>query len=467
MKILRFEFLIVLSVLFSGCSSTLNIIKYTIPEITDTKIFPADTVHKSTSPFSFAKVENQELPPAYLWAMGKRVSSDQSVEEFLENNASTAFIVIRNDTILYENYFDEYSRTNYSQVFSVTKSVVSALVGIAVSEGYIQSIHQPVSDFLPYFKQKGREAVTLNHLLQMTSGLAFNDYITLGKLLNLYYSKNQEEIVRKVKMQQEPGMKFAYKSIATQVLGMCLEKATCTRITDYLEEKLWGPLGMEHDATFALEDKNGMAKMYGGLTASAVDLAKLGRLYLNNGNWNGKQIIPEEWIEATRTADTTNGCSKNYSYCWWLDTYPREVGYCSNDLFAGGFRGQVIYVNPDNNTIIVRIGKKEKGVEWPKSMSKLALLNDKNYLEECDLSYTSLEGKYKNKSGKSFTVKYLDNVLILEDFDVSDKIELHRDTNISFINREKQLKVIVDYKDQHIKGLFIENKEDADFLIKI
>lgn len=468
MKILRFEFLIGLLSLFllSSCSSALNFLKYNVPKITDAEIFPADTVEKSTHPFSFAKVDNQDLPPAYLWAIGKNtnVRHNTSVEDFLDKNATTAFLVIRNDTVLYEKYFDGFSRDHYSQVFSVTKSVVSALVGIAISEGYIKSVDQPVSDFLPYFKDKGRDRITLHHLLQMTSGLAFSDYKNLGKLLNLYYTKDQESLVRRIGLRHEPGTHFAYKSIATQVLGMCLEKATGRRFADYLNEKLWEPLGMEHDATIALEDKGGDAKMYGGLTASAIDLAKLGRLYLNKGNWNGKQIIPEEWIDATISSDSTDGSSWRYSNCWWLDTYPRVVGYCENDFFAGGFRGQVIYVNPNDNTIIIRIGWRESGVEWPHSLSKLSLLNAEDAEDEHSLA--KLEGKYKSESGKSFGVHWLNNLLVLEDFEVSKKVQLHKDTDISFVNPGKNLTVIVDYRGHEVKGLFVENNGEAMFIRK-
>lgn len=455
------------SLFVSGCSSTAGIFKYTIPDITDVNIFSTKAIHKSGNSFSFQKGENQTLPPVIFWANSRKVDENTSVEHFLEKNGTTAFLVIRNDSILYEKYFDGYSREKISQVFSVTKAVVSALVGIAIAEGHIQSIDQPVSDFLPYYKDKGRDKLTLNHLLQMTAGLSFSDYKTLGKLLNLYYTKNQASLVEHIGQKYDPGTKFAYSSIATQVLGMCLEKAVGITVPEYLEEKLWEPLGMEYDAKFALDNDKGTAKMFGGLSASAVDLAKLGRLYLNNGNWNGKQLIPEEWVLASRQADTTNGRSRRYSYCWWLDTYPREIGYCENDFFAGGFRGQVVYVNPNDNTIIVRLGKKENGIYWPHAISKLALLQEceNNMCATEDL--VSLEGSYKGKNGNSLNLKWLDEILVLEDILIPDKIELKRTGKNSFTNKDRNLKITIDFRDKHIKGLIVEQGEKAVFLEKI
>jgi CubicO group peptidase (beta-lactamase class C family) len=376
--------------------------------------------------------------------------------------------VIRNDTILYEKYFNGYSREKQSQVFSVTKSVTSMLVGIAIAEGCIKSINQPVSDFLPYFKDGARDKLTLNHLLQMTAGMP-SDYKSLGKLLNLYYTKSQERFIQRLKPKRAVGTEFAYSSAATQILGMCLEKATGRRFADYLEEKLWKPMGMEYDALVALDKPGGEAKMFGGLTASAVDLAKLARLYLHNGNWNGKQLIPESWVLAARQADTVDGRSSRYAYCWWLDTYPRRVGYYDNDFFAGGFRGQIVYGNPNDNTIIVRLGKREKGVFWPHAISKLSLI------QECEkgscktLDLMALEGKYKSKNGKFFDLKKLDDVLVLEDINTAEsgKIELLRDSNISFTNKDKDLKIIVDYRNQQVKGFFLEGPRGSQFFEKI
>lgn len=452
-----------------GCSSARYFLRYNIPNVTDTKIFPSDTVHKADEPFTFCQTENRELPPAFFWANGKKVSAQTTAEQFLEENSTTALLIIRNDTILYEKYFDGYYRGHTSQVFSITKSVTSMLTGIAIAEGYFKSADQPVSDFLSGFSQGKKGKLTLNHLLQMTAGYP-SDYRSWGKLANLYYTSEQAKFVRRLKQRSEPGEEFSYSSAATQILGMCLEKATGRRFADYLEEKLWKPLGMEYDAHVALDKRGGDAKMYAGLAASAVDLAKLGRLYLNNGNWNGRQLVPQEWVLASRCADTTNGRSRRYAYGWWLDTYPRLVGYCDNDFFAGGFKGQVMYVNPNDNTIIVRLGKREKGVFWPHAMSKLALIQEcqDNGCDAIDLLV--LEGNYKSKNGTSFNLKSMNDRLVLENFHApgyARLVELIRESNISFCNKNKELKIIVDFRNRQVKGFFLEVQGQAEFFEKI
>jgi len=458
------------SLLISGCGSAGYILKYNVPNITDARIFPTDTVHNSSEHFTFHQAESQPLPSVAFWANGRKVPADMTPEEFLEENATTALLVIRNDSILYEKYFDGYSRDKTSQVFSVTKSVTSMLVGIAISEGYIRSIDQPVSDFLPYLKDNRVKNLTLNHLLQMTSGLP-SDYNSLAKLLKLYYTSDQEDFIRKVKPRNEAGTGFAYSSASTQILGMCLERATGKRFAEYLEEKLWKPMGMEYPAQVALDRREGEAKMFGGLTASAVDVAKLGRLYLNNGNWNGRQLVPENWVLAARQADTTNGRSRRYAFCWWLDTYPRKVGYSENDFFAGGFKGQVLYVNPNNNTIIVRLGKRERGIFWPHALSKLSLIQECQQNGCAAIDLLSLEGSYKSKNGKYFNLKKLDDLLVLEDFQTPEKkthLEFQRDSNISFINsKDREVKLIVDFKNQAVKGFFLERPSGSEFFEKI
>ncbi len=456
-----------MALFLTGCSSASYLLRYTVPEITDVNIFATQTIQKPQQSFSFAKIENQPLPEAASWVLGKTPDAGVALEDFLRKSGTTAFVVIKNDTIIYENYFQGYSREKLSQVFSITKSVISALVGIAIKDGYIKSIHQPVSDFIPEFSKNGRNKLTLNHLLQMTAGLSSADYQTPGKLLNMYYTANQQGLVKNIRQKYLPGTRFAYSSAATQILGMCLEKAIGRKSTDYLEEKLWKPLGMEHDAKFALEQEGGDAKMYGGLAAAAIDLAKLGRLYLNNGNWNGEQIIPEDWVQISRVADTTEGRSRRYSYCWWLDTYLREVGYCDDDFFAGGYRGQVVYVNPDDNMIIVRLGKRESGIEWPQSLSKLALMRECDGASCSQIDLLTLEGKYKSKNGKAFDLKLLNNILVLEDYDVDGRIELLQDSQNRFVSKQKDFRILVDFKNDQVKGIFVEGRDKELFFQKI
>lgn len=448
----------------SGCA----VLKYNVPDISDYRIFKTETIQKSEVPFHFIRVENSTLPDEFLWTISKKphVYYDyKSPEEFLEAYGTTSLIIIRNDSILYEKYFNGFTPNDIQTVFSVTKSFAAALTAIAIEEGYIKDVHQPVSDFIPEFKQKGREKMTINHLLQMTSGVAEKDFKNLGKLLGFYYCNDQTKRCQQIKMRYQPGTRFQYSSMTTQILGICLERATGKRFSQYLEEKIWKPLGMEHDALIALDQK-GVAKQFGGLAANPMDLARFGRLYLNKGRWNQQQIISEQWITATQTRDTSEGRSHLYSHCWWLDTYPSENHFDKTDLFAGGFRGQVIYVNPNNNTIIVRTGKREGGIHWGKSLSKLSYfpINNTNAVVN-EENIASLVGNYKNKYGREIRLSTREGKVILKDNDT--EIELEQSSAVTFKDKKNERRLLIEFRrDNKINGLILEANGESYYFSK-
>ena len=162
-----------------------------------------------------------------------------------------------------------------------------------------------------------------------------------------------------MKLEIEPGDRFAYSSGSTQLLGLVLERALKNKtISSYLEEKIWQPLEMEFDASWSLDrKKNGLEKTFCCINARARDYAKIGRLYLNKGKWNDKQIVSENWVAQSTKIDTTNNSSLRYQYQWWL---PSQTG----DFAAQGILGQYIYVNPEKNLIIVRLGKGVGFTDW-------------------------------------------------------------------------------------------------------
>jgi len=202
----------------------------------------------------------------------------------------------------------------------------------------------------------------IENLLQMTSGIKFNeDYSNpFSNVSTLYYGTNIKKAMSKMKLESEPGKEFKYVSGNTQMLGLALENViTGESITEYFQEKLWQPLGMEFEASWSIDrEKNGVEKTFCCINAAARDFAKIGRLYLNKGKWNGKQVISENWITNSTKIDTTFGSPWNYQYNWWL---PTKTG----DFMAHGKGGQYLYVNPDKNLIIVRLGIKSEDIDWP------------------------------------------------------------------------------------------------------
>lgn len=449
---------------FSSCS----LLRYNVPNVTDFKIFNTAEIQKSSNPVFFPKTNtNSILPDEFLWAVANKEENTYfeyiSPEQFMAKHGSNSLLVLRNDTILYENYFNGYKADSLQTVFSITKAFAGALTAIAIEEGFIKSVHQPVSDFIPQFKDKGREKMTINHLLQMTSGVKENDFKDLVKLGFFYYAKNQNEYCENIKMRYQPGTKFQYSSLTTQILGICVERATGKTFAQYLQEKIWQPLGMQNTAQVAL-DKAGIAKQFGGLAMTPIDLLKFGKLYLQNGQWNGKQIIPESWVKATAVRDTTEGRSILYSHCWWLDTYPEEDKFSRNDFFAGGFHGQIIYVNPNNNTVIVRTGSKDGDVHWGKSLSKLSHFPIERFPVLTEERIAALDGSYKNQFGNEIKISYKGGKVILRDND--EEFEMERSSDVTFFNKKTGRKMLVELKKNEIKGLIVEAGNKSYFFSK-
>jgi CubicO group peptidase (beta-lactamase class C family) len=237
----------------------------------------------------------------------------------------------------------------------MAKSITSILIGCAIDEGLIKSVEEPITKYIPELTKNGFNKVTIKHLLQMTSGIKF------------YYGLNLRKEIGKMKLRTEPGKEFDYVSGNTQLLGLVLERSLKNRtITQYLQEKIWKPLGMEYDASWSIDrKKNGLEKTFCCLNARARDFAKIGRLYKNKGNWNGKQIVSQRWVEESTRLDTSEGSANFYQYQWWLPT-PNE------DFMAEGILGQFVYVNPTKDLIIVRLGKKEGKADWWTIFTSLA-----------------------------------------------------------------------------------------------
>jgi CubicO group peptidase (beta-lactamase class C family) len=458
-------FWLLVSSVFVSCKAII----YNVPNVTDYKIFNTKTISCAKNPTIIPKsLEQVQLPDYKLWAISKddkKVYKAKTPEEFFIENGTLSLIIIRNDTIVYENYFNGFKSDEIHTIFSVSKSFLSTLTGIAINEGFIKSVDQPVSDFIPAFKKNGKEMLTINHLLQMTSGVNEADYDDLLKLASFYYAKDQNKKCEKTKMRFKPGTKFQYSSVTSQILGMCVEKATGRKLEDYLKEKIWEPLGMEFKVLIST-DKKGNPKYFGGLSANPKDLAKLGLLYLNKGNWNGKQIIPEDWINATEKRDTCEGKSTSYSNCFWQNTYPVEDYFKKSDFYAKGFGGQIVYVNPENNTVIVRTGTREVDVRWGKSLSKLSHFPFKNKEVSQTTFSENVKGKYCNKFGSEIDI-YDDNGKLMMKCK-GEKFECHLvpSSDITFEDKIHNRKVLVEFKNDKNKGVIFEDTKNSFYFSK-
>ncbi len=272
---------------------------------------------------------------------------------------TVAFMVIINDSIQYEQYWYGYSADSMSNSFSMSKSWVATLIGVAIKEGKIKSIEQQVCDFLPDFCEGRNSELTIKDLLTMSSGLNWTEdyYNPIGQTAEAYYGSNLRELVSSLKVIETPGKVFKYHSSCTQLLTFVVEEATGKTISEYASEKLWQPMGAKHPALWNTNTEGGDEKGFCCINSNARDFARLGKLYMNHGNWNGKQLIDSSYVEsATSIADLLDekgNENTNYGYQFWMTNYKEMHIY-----YARGLWGQYVICIPEKDMIVVRLGRK-------------------------------------------------------------------------------------------------------------
>lgn len=277
----------------------------------------------------------------------------------LEDYGTVAFLVLKNDSALYEEYWDGYNADSYSGSFSVAKSIVSLLIGIAIDEGKISGVNQKVSDFIPEYNEGMNAKLTIRHLLTMTA--AFDWTESYGSPFTLtaraYFGSDLTSIIKNLKVVDEPGSTFNYQSANQLVLAYVLQKATGMTVSDYASERLWKPLGAKHDALWSIDKKDGLEKAYCCFHSNARDFSRVGSLVLHHGKLNGIQIISEAYVKESVSAaplhDENMIPVTNYGYSWW-----RAKAMGSDFFYARGILGQFIIILPVQNMVIVRLGKK-------------------------------------------------------------------------------------------------------------
>ena len=218
---------------------------------------------------------------------------------YLESSGTTAFLVIHNDEVLYERYFDGYDETSVHTSFSMAKSFASALVGIAIDEEHIKSINEPITNYIPELLEKDKhfKAITIRHLLTMSSAIKYEEGGDLpwseeADDTKTYYSTDLRELALNSRIEGEPGEYFEYNNYNPLLVGMILERATGMPVARYMEEELWKPMGMEADGSWSLDStSSGFEKMESGVNARARDFARFGMLFAQEGNWEGEQLI--------------------------------------------------------------------------------------------------------------------------------------------------------------------------------
>ena len=319
-------------------------------------LYPVARMTAAAIPFQFTDGPPIALPTSFPFG-----GRDVVTETFLAETDTSVLLVLKDGAVRFERYWLTGGRDVRWLSMSVAKSFVSAAIGIAIAEGRIGSIEEPITQYVPSLAGSAYDGVRIKDILQMSSGARWNedygdpdsDIGRFGRIMAIGGSFN--EFAATLVREREPGTYNHYNSTDTQVLGMLLVRATGQGIADYVQEKLWHPLGMESDA-FWLVDSEGMEMAFGGLNATARDYAKLGELYRNGGVWQGGQIVPASWVHDSVTPDAPHLMPgenplfpMGYGYQWWV------MEGDEGEYSAIGVYNQFIYVNPTRGLVIVKL----------------------------------------------------------------------------------------------------------------
>jgi hypothetical protein len=324
-----------------------------MPELFDSNLIP------DSGPVFELEVAPQQLPQDFSF-QGKTIA----ISDWIKSSGTTGLVVLANGKLVFEDYYQGNDAQSQAISWSVGKSFVSALIGFALADGSISSLQDPVGDYVPLLRQSGYADVSIQDVLEMSSGIDFNeDYADPQSGINqlgeeIFLGRSTNEWIARLQKAGPAGREHHYISVNTQVLGMVLEAATGEKLASYMEKKLWSRLGPEGDARW-LTDAHGTELAFAGLNVRTRDYARFGQLYLDQGrNLKGEQLLPAQWVQDSvtpRTAYLQPGRSLfegipalGYAYQFWIP----QGG--EGEFMAIGVYGQFIYVNPTRQVVIAK-----------------------------------------------------------------------------------------------------------------
>lgn len=292
------------------------------------------------------------------WPKHIQYNSDDEPKLLTETNnafGTVAYLVIKNDSLLFENYYENYNENSKTNSFSMAKSMVTAMLGKAIQEGYIKDLNTKVGDYFEEFNTGKAQNLTVGDLASMASGSNWDESYKspFSITTKAYFYSDLTSVIKAVKIKSSPGEKYKYLSGDTQLLGMVLQKATGQSLSDYLSSSFWKPMGANHDALWQIDSEDfGLEKAYCCVASNAKDFARFGKLYKNHGYWNGQKVLDSSFIAKATTARFKE--SPHYGYGWWI--IPNHKG--KRFYMMRGHLGQYVIVQPEDDLIIVRLGHK-------------------------------------------------------------------------------------------------------------
>jgi CubicO group peptidase (beta-lactamase class C family) len=323
---------------------------------------------ETSNPLSFSSIEYRH----------KGQKRSDNFYAFMQKTGTTSLIIIKDDTLVYEGYFNGHERHTPQKLFSITKSFTSALIGIAIEDGYIRDVNDPVRSYIPELSTNN---MTIKQLLQMDAGIKYKEgHFPWRDEAKVYLHPNVRQLALSVTEDTTKNF-FHYNDYHPLLLGIILERTTGRKVIDYFYDKIWSKLGMQFPGRMIMDSKpSSFEKLESGLVMTAIDLAKFGSLYLKNGAWAGQQLINQNWVEESVNR---HGVPRDmghfryyqnhpwgkmwfrqnkayYKYFWWGHLNCET----NNDYLALGAMGQVLYISPENNALAIRTGKKWGVLDW-------------------------------------------------------------------------------------------------------
>ena len=346
-----------------------RLLRWRMPSTRDDRRFAVRQIAPSSAPVALSRAS---LPPEAVltgYEVDGRQITPASLDTFLQANATTSFLIIRDGSLVCERYYEHDADTAHA-AFSVTKSFLSALIGIALDRGYLRSVEDPVTDYVSELASHGYSDVRLKHLLSMSEGLRYSHAsVPWSGAAKAYYAPDRwATVLANAHLARTPGSAWNYNDYAPEILATALRRTTGEHLAQYARRVLLGPLGMTAPASWTLDSEQaGNENAAAGLYATPRTLAAFGQLHLDEGRRSESQVIPADWVRLSTTLDDTDppalrrvktgffsAARMSYKYLWWV----KEQADRRDHFVAIGNLGQFIYCAPDEKTVIVRTGRR-------------------------------------------------------------------------------------------------------------
>ena len=360
-----------------------RVLRYRESDIRDYLIFPKNEIIKSAQPIHYSyEIDNRIREMKVTYSMSGKLT-ESNFESFLSSTNTMSFIIVHDDVVVFEGYYNGYSESSINTSFSAAKSMVSLLVGIAIDEGYIKSEDQLIEEFIEELKDTEIGKVTIKDLLSMRSPIKYREgLLWFVDDAKTYYMPDLRKLaISGTEIDPDYKGKFHYNNYHPLLLGIIIERSTGKSVTDYFQEKIWNKIGAKYNASWSIDSKKSkFEKMESGLNFRAIDFAKVGSMLLHKGVWNENRIVSEQWIDKSTVAEFPlveeeykDSFLKNketgYKYMWYSTITQKS----RIDYYALGKYGQFLYISPENNTVIVRTGVNSGDVDWwPDILKELA-----------------------------------------------------------------------------------------------